>query len=179
MQASFQWGEREGKLEMPWTSAWWGEPSLSATRGVSCLQRVGVPWSPRCGQLLPGNSRGKQGPGPSMRMSVRAGTWGPRSVPLTQLKVCKAHSHGLVITNYGFHFYKPVWFPYPFSTYAGITCCEHRECQSARQTLHLPSQNLWLVGIQIIIIHNVPVYLIECSIPYVAWDKIAPNYPPK
>lgn len=24
MQASFQWGEREGKLESPWTSAWWG-----------------------------------------------------------------------------------------------------------------------------------------------------------
>lgn len=105
-------------------------------------------------------------------------TWGPQSIPLTQLEVCEAHSPGLMLTNCGFHFYKPIWFPYSFSTYT-VSPVVNMECHSARQTLHLPSQNLWLVGIQIIIIHDVPVYLIECSMPYVAWDKIAPNYPPK
>ena len=37
----------------------------------------------------------------------------------------------------------------------------------------------FMVSGQIILIHDVPVYLIECSTPYVAWDKIAPDYPPK
>ena len=37
----------------------------------------------------------------------------------------------------------------------------------------------FMVSGQIILIHDVPVYLIECSTPYFAWDKIAPDYPPK
>lgn len=37
---------------------------------------------------------------------------------------------------------------------------------------------LMLVGIHIIVLHNVPVYPIEYNVPYVTLDKIVPNYPP-
>ena len=139
-------GEREGQLEASWTSALWGSrvcwpPEESrVSRGWVCLRVPAVVSS------CLGTAVGSKALAQAWGWVSEPSTWGPQWIPLTQLEVCKAHSPGLMLTNSGSHFYKPIWFPYSFSTYAVITCCEHKACQSAWQTLHLPSQNLWLVG---------------------------------
>lgn len=153
-----------------------GEPSShSAIRGAPCPPGMGLPSNPCCDQPWAGSSPLEARLWPKSENQFQS----PAAAALgqltsLQLEVCKAPSYSPTLIKC-FHFCKCIWFADSGGTCSACLLCTQRMPPS---NVDITSQSLWSVGMQVIILQHVPMQLMEQHVPYVALDKIVPNYSP-